>query len=301
VRPVQNQHVPVGKIGIWTVTLDFTPTPQAKDHVAELDALGFGALWIPEAVGCEPLTHAAVLLSASDRITLATGIASIWSRDPMGMNAAHRTVNEAFPGRFLLGLGVSHAPMVEGVRGHDYAKPLSAMRTYLDRMDTSLYFAAEASVPPQRVLAALRPKMLALAAERAAGVHPYFVPVEHTAFARETLGDEPLLAVELAVALETDPTRAREIARIHTSTYVGLPNYTNNLKRFGFTDDDLPDNGSDRLVDAIVAWGDIDAIVARVQAHLDAGADHVCIQVLGDNPTAVPMESWRLLADALLD
>jgi len=175
------------------------------------------------------------------------------------------------------------------------------MAEYLDAMDKGLYFAASPTEPPARVLAALGPRMLRLAAERAAGAHPYFVPPEHTAFARETLGPDPLLAVEQAVVLETDPTTARTIARQHTSTYVGLPNYTNNLKKFGFTDEDFAEpGGSDRLVDTIVAWGDLDTIKARVQAHHDAGANHVCVQVIPPVATNVPLDAWRELAPALI-
>jgi probable F420-dependent oxidoreductase len=288
----------IGSYGIWTFNLDLVPTSQGIEHVAELEELGFGAVWIPEAVGREPFTHAAILLRGGSKIVVATGIASIWPRDPMAAAAAHKTVSEAYPGRFLLGLGVSHRPMVEDLRGHDYSKPYTAMKDYLDRMDAALFMAAEPSVAPERVLAALRPRMLRLAAERASGAHPYFVPPEHTAFARETLGDGPLLAVEQAVVFETDPTKARELARSHTSIYTGLPNYTGNLRRFGFDDDDFVPGGSDRLVDAIVAWGGIDAILGRIQAHRDAGADHVCIQVVTTSPLP-PVEAWRELAAAL--
>lgn len=290
----------LGPIGIWTFTLDFAPTPQAQEHARELEELGFGALWVPEAVGREALTAAGVLLAGTSKLVVATGVASIWARDAMAMAAAHKTLSEAYPGRFLLGMGVSHQPMVDYVRGHHYDKPLSAMRAYLDAMDAAMYVAAPPSEPPARVLAALRPKMLRLAAERATGAHPYFVPPEHTAAAREVLGPDPLLAVEQAVVLETDPTAARDIARRHTSIYTGLPNYTENLRRFGFDDDDFADKGSDRLVDAIVAWGDLDAVAARVQAHRDAGADHVCIQVIEEHATHAPVRAWRELAGALL-
>ena len=172
---------------------------------------------------------------------------------------------------------------------------------YLDVMDNGLFTAAPASVPPRKVLAALGPKMLELAAERTQGAHPYFIPVEHTAYAREVMGDRGWLCPEQAVVLESDPTRAREIARGHMAMYLTLPNYTNNLKRFGFTDADIADGGSDRLVDAIVAWGDESAIADRVRAHHDAGADHVCIQVLPPDGTSIPTEIWRRLAPALLD
>lgn len=288
----------VGRIGIWTFTLDLVPSSQGTEHVDELDELGYGALWVPEAVGREAFTSAALLLRGGTDIVVATGIASIWARDPMAAGAAHRTVTEAYPDRFLLGLGVSHQPMVEGIRKHDYTRPYSRMAEYLDGMDQTLFMAAEPTTPPRRVLAALGPKMLGLARDRADGAHPYFVPPEHTAIAREALGEGPLLAVEQAVVLETDPARARAIARNHTSIYVGLPNYANNLRRLDPTleDEDFRHAGSDRLVDTIVAWGDEDAVAARVQAHLDAGADHVCIQVITEG-TEVPVEAWRRLAD----
>ncbi len=297
--PAAAPSVDPGRIGLWTHVLDAMPMTAAQDQVAELAELGYGAVWIPEAVGRDPLVASSLLLSGSSDIVLGTGIASIWARDAMAMASAHKTITEAFPGRFLLGLGVSHQPAVDFLRGHSYEKPLTRMRGYLDAMDSSLFMAAEPSTPPVRLLAALGPKMLELAATRASGAHPYFVPVEHTAVARASLGDGPLLCVEQAVVLETDPTVAREIARRHTSIYLTLPNYTNNLKRFGWTDDDFADGGNDAVTDAIVAWGDIDAIRARVQAHHDAGADHVCVQVLGVDDAAVPA-LWRELAPALL-
>ncbi len=296
---MQNDHVPVGSVGIWTFNLELVPSAQAQEHVAELEELGYPAVWIPEALGREAMSHAALLLAGSKSIVVCTGIASIWARDAMAMNAAHNTLTEAHPNRFLLGIGVSHQPMVDAVRGQRYSRPLSTMREYLDRMDSAVFMAAPPSHAPQRVLAALGPKMLALAAERSAGAHPYFVPVEHTPFAREALGQGPLLAVEQAVVLETDPHRAREIARKHTGVYTSLPNYTNNLRRFGFGDEDFNGAGSDRLIDAIVAWGGPDAVIDRVRSHLDAGADHVCVQVIGDHSTEVPVREWRELAPAL--
>jgi probable F420-dependent oxidoreductase len=288
-----------GRVGIWTGFLDQLPSSLAQEHAAELDERGWGALWVPEAFGRDPFVNATLLLTASKRMVVATGVATIYSRDAMTMAATHRTLTEAFPGRFLLGLGVSHEVMVAGVRHHDYSRPYSAMQEYLDAMDAATFMAAAPPHEPRRVLAALGPKMTRLAAERASGALPYFVPVEHTATARADLGPDALLCVEQAVVLETDPQRAREIARGHTALYCTLPNYTNNLKRFGFDDADFEDGGSDRLVDAIVAWGDLDTIAARVAAHHDAGADHVCIQVV--TPDYSPgAEQWRQLADALL-
>lgn len=288
----------LGPYGIWTFTLDMVPSAQAAEHVAELEELGFGAVWIPEAVGREPFVSASLLLRGGSTIVVATGVAGIYSRDAMTAAAGQKTLAEAYPDRFLLGLGVSHQVMVEGIRGHDYGKPYSAMKDYLDRMDGALFMAAGPTVAPERVLAALRPRMLRLAAERADGALSYFVPPEHTVVARDLLGADRRLCVEQAVVFETDPTRAREVARTHTATYTGLPNYANNLRQFGFDDDDFADAGSDRLVDAIVAWGDMDAVLDRIRAHRDAGADHVCIQVV-DGGTAPQIEAWRALADAL--
>ena len=290
----------LGRVGIWSFVLDLQPMKRGREMAAEIEELGYGAIWVPDAVGRDPLVHATLLLGGTRRIAVGTGIAQIWGRDPMTMNAGWKTVSEAFPGRFVLGLGVSHQPMVEGLRGQTYVRPLTAMREYLDRMDAALYLAAEPPEPPRRVLAALGPKMLRLAAERADGAHPYNVPPEHTAQAREILGPQKLLAPEQAVLLETDPAEARRIGRKHVATYLDLPNYMNNLRRFGITDDDIAHGGSERLVDTLVAWGDADAIRARVQAHLDAGADHVAVQVLKPERTAVPLDDWRELAPALL-
>jgi probable F420-dependent oxidoreductase len=291
----------LGRVGLWTFQLDLQRSSAARETAAELESLGYRTLWVPDAVGRDPLVNCALLLSATDQMVLATGIASIWARDAMAMRAGQLTVAEAFPGRFLLGLGVSHQPMVDFVRGGKYDKPLTAMREYLDKMDAAVYMAARPTEEPRRVLAALGPKMLQLAAERALGAHPYFVPVEHTAFAREQLGEGPMLCPEQAVVLDTDADQARAAARLHMATYLGLPNYTNNLRRFGWGDDDLADGGSDALVDAIVAWGDEEAIAQRVRAHHDAGADHVCVQVLTNDATSLPLPQWRRLANALLD
>jgi len=289
----------LGRVGIWSF-LDLQPAARAQEIAAEIEALGYGALWIPEALGREAFTSAGLLLAGTRRLVVATGIANVFARDPMAAAAAQRTLAEAYPDRFLLGLGVSHQPLVEGVRGHRYERPLSFMRAYLDAMDKAIYVGAQPSVPPLRVIGALHPKMLALAAERAAGAHPYFVPPEHTARARGILGAGRLLAPEQAVVLETDPERARTIARAHMAIYLGLPNYVRNLRSLGFDDGDVTGGGSDRLVDAIVAWGDVDAVAARVRAHYDAGADHVCVQVLDPDPTAVPLAQWRTLAAAIV-
>jgi probable F420-dependent oxidoreductase len=289
-------------VGLWTGQLDYQPASRAKEAVAELEELGYGAVWIGEAVGREALSNSGLLLSGTRRLVVATGIANIWVRDALAMVAGQYTLAEAYPDRFLLGLGVSHAPLIEGMRGHHYQRPLAAMRQYLNAMDevVSTYRAVPPTTPPPRVLAALGPKMLSLAAEQAQGAHSYFVPPEHTAQARDQLGSDSWLIPEQAVVLENDPEQARELARRHTSRYLRLPNYTNNLRRLGFDDEDLAGSGSDRLVDAIVAWGDEKAIVSRVRAHLDAGADHVSVQVLDPDRRGLPAAQWRRLAPALL-
>jgi probable F420-dependent oxidoreductase len=290
----------LGPLGIWSFQLDVQPMIRAQGAVAELDELGFGALWVPEAVAREPFANAAFLLRATTQMTVATGIASVHARTAMTMNAGWRTLSEACPGRFLLGVGVSHQPMVDGAHQGVYGtKPYSTMVDYLDTMDASVFWGAASAVAPQRVLAALGPRMLRLAAERAGGAHTYFVPVEHTAGAREVLGDDALLAPAQAVVFETDPSVARQVARQFMARYLALPNYTNNLRRLGWGDDDLTGWGSDRLVDAIVAWGSIEQIAARVQAHLDAGADHVCVQVLALDPQYLPIAEWRELASII--
>ncbi|WP_342749257.1 TIGR03620 family F420-dependent LLM class oxidoreductase [Nocardia nova] len=290
----------LGPLGIWSYQLDVQPMAVAQKAAAELDELGFGALWVPEALAREPFAGTALLLSATDRLTVATGIAGLHCRTAMTMNAGWHTVSEAFPGRFLLGVGVSHQSMVEGNHQGRYGnRPYSTMVDYLDRMDAGIFMGAAAPVAPRRVLAALGPRMLRLAAERGAGAHTYFVPVEHTAAARETLGDDALLAPAQTVVFETDASRARDIARRFMHRYLALPNYTNNLRRSGWDDDDLGDGGSDRLVDAIVAWGSLEQIAARIQAHLDAGADHVCVQVLTSDPRTLPETEWRELASLI--
>lgn len=289
----------IGKIGLWAF-LDAVPAAESQAAAREIEDLGFGALWIPEAVGREIFTSSAILLAGTRRLVIATGIANVWARDAMAMANAQRTLCEAYPDRFLLGMGVSHQPMVSTIRGHNYDKPLTYMRGYLDAMDKSIFAGAAPSSEPRRVLAALHPKMLRLARERSWGSHPYFVTPEHTARAREALGEGKLLAPEQAVLLETDPEKARAIARQHMAIYIGLPNYRRNVLSLGFDDSDFENGGSDRLVDAIVAWGDIDVIRKRVRAHQAAGADHVCLQALTADMREIPRDQWRALAQGLL-
>src|SRR3954467_1737753 len=218
-----------GRVGIWTGVLDAVPSKEAQRIAGLIEELGFSMLWIPETVGRDPFITATLLLSATSTLQVATGIANIYARDPMTMANTQRSLEEAFPGRFLLGLGVSHHHLVDRVRHHDYSKPYSRMVSYLDEMDNSLFMAVGPSERPATVLAALGPKMLKLSAERADGAHPYFVPVEHTAQARDLLGPGPMLAPEQMVVLETDRSKALEIARQGMSIYLRAPNYVNNL------------------------------------------------------------------------
>ncbi|HVJ98791.1 MAG TPA: LLM class F420-dependent oxidoreductase [Acidimicrobiia bacterium] len=290
-----------GPTGLWLHELDTVPWSEGRAIAQELESLGYGALWFPEAVGRDALIACTLLLDATERMAAATGIATIYARDAMAMNAAWRTIHAAHPGRFVLGLGVSHAPMVEGIRKTEYAKPLAAMRDYLTRMDEGLFFASNAATPPTRVLAALGPKMLELARDQADGAHPYNVTPDHTKLARDILGDGKLLAVEQKAVLSNDVDAARAAARQHLGVYLGLPNYVNNWKRLGFTDDDVANGGSDRLIDAMVVHGDEATIKARVDEHRAAGADHVCVHVLPTPEQApMPMDVWRRLAPALV-
>jgi len=295
---VTHRALQLGSTGIWTSQLDDLPAAHAQEIAAELETLGFGALWFGEAFGREALTQAGLLLAGTRRIVIATGIANIYGRDPVTMAAGQKTLAEAYPNRFLLGLGVSHVPLVEQLRGHRYDKPVATMRGYLDAMDQTPYRAAPASIKPLRVLAALGPQMLRLAAERADGAHPYNTTAEHTAQARKLLGAGPLLCPEQAVILETNATRARAIARKFLALLT-LPNYTNNFLRLGFTETDFANGGSDRLIDAVIAWGDLKAVLSRIEEHRSAGADHVCIQVLTEGQQDFPMSESRTIAAAL--
>lgn len=291
----------IGRVGVWSGQFDYSPASVVRDAAREVEELGYGALWTGEAVGREVLSAAQLMLAATDSLVVATGIANIWARDALAMAAGQLALGEAYPGRFVLGIGVSHQPLLD-VRGQDYGKPLSFMRDYLAGMDHGydVYRAVRPEPQPPRVLAALGPKMLELARDAADGAHTFFVPPEHTARAREILGSDKLLAPEQVCVLASDATTAREIARRHTGSYLRLANYTNNLKRFGFDDDDFADGGNDRLVDTICVWGDADAVAARVRAHLDAGADHVAVQVLVDDRRGLPRKEWAELAPALL-
>jgi probable F420-dependent oxidoreductase len=280
----------INQLGVWAGT-DHLSASDAADFARRIEAWGYGALWIPEALGREVFSASAWLLANTSALIVASGIANIYARDPAASAAAQKGLNEQSGGRFLLGLGVSHVPLVE-LRKHAYGKPLATMRAYLRGMAEADYRGIAPPEPPKTVLAALGPKMLELSAELADGAHPYNVPPEHTRQARRILGAGKLLCVEQAAILETNAADARAIARRFLAFYFGLPNYVDNWRRLGFTDPDFAGGGSDRLIDAIIVWGDEKAIRARIQEHWQAGADHVCVQAVG--PTLQPDE--RLLA-----
>jgi probable F420-dependent oxidoreductase len=288
----------LGPVGVWLGPLAVGPAAAEQRAAARIEELGYGSVWAGEAiVGKEAFAHQGLLLAATERIVTGTGIANVWARQPASMEGGAATLGSAWPGRFILGLGISHAPLVNRT-GQTYEKPLAHMAHYLEAMEAAVPLAPVTEVPVPRVLAALRPQMLSLARDRADGAHPYFVPPAHTAVAREALGPDKLLIPEQAVVVSTDPAAARTIARDHMQRYLQLPNYVNNLLHLGYTDSDVTGGGSDRLVDDIVAWGDEAAIAGRIRAHLDAGADHVVIQPLGDPSTA--LEELESLAETVL-
>jgi probable F420-dependent oxidoreductase len=290
----------LGRVGVWSFALQRLAAEDERAAIREYERLGYPAVWMPESLGSkEVFAHASILLSASERSIVAPGIASIYARDPMAMANGARAVAEAFPGRFVLGIGVSHAPSVS-MRGGSYGKPIETMAAYLDGMAAAAYAGPALAEPVPLVLAALGPRMLELAAERADGAHPYFVPVEHTPVARKALGPEPCLVVEMTAVLSTDATEARRIGRGFARHYLALPNYANNLLRLGWHEDDIANDGSDRLIDAVIAWGDVDAIVRRARAHLDRGADHVCVQLRAESSADPALAGYAELAAGLL-
>ncbi|MDH4145096.1 MAG: LLM class F420-dependent oxidoreductase [Acidimicrobiia bacterium] len=291
--------IDLGRVGIWQGVLDQQPSARVRELVAEIEAMGWPSLWLPESTGRDAFVSSGVMLGATSTLKVATGIAQIHARDAVTMANAYRTIHEAYDGRFVLGIGVSHAPMIEGVRNQPYVKPFTLMKDYVAAMKAAPFTAVGADELPPFVLAALGPKMLRLAAGETAGAHPYFVPPEHTALARDTMGPDAYLAPEQMVILDPDASSARSLARKEMARYLALPNYANNLRRLGWSEDDLA-GPSDRLVDAIIAWGGEDEVRARVQAHLDAGADHVCVQHLVEDRRNPPVAEWRRLADSLL-
>lgn len=268
----------LGTLGVWWANLGSASAGHEIEAVREIERLGYSTFWFGESMrNKDAMAHAGVLLQATSTINVATGIASIYNRDPTATKSGAYYLADASGGRFVLGLGVSHAPAVSR-RGADYGKPVSTMRAYLDDMDAAEYQPPKPESPPPVLLAALRTRMLELAAQRTQGAHPYLTTPNHTKRARETLGQGPLLAPEQGFVIDDDPAAAREIARAHLKYYAVLPNYVNAWREDGFTDEDLADDLSDRIVDALVAHGDVSAIKTRIQQHLDAGADHVCIQ-----------------------
>ncbi len=285
----------MGQIGVWTGVRQWPSDPGACAQAgAELEQLGFAASWIGGSSGQLKVIDA--ILGATSRLVAGTGITQIWDNPAKDIAAEHHQLTNDHPGRFLLGLGVGHAPAVEAT-GRTYERPLDKLTSYLDELDASEY-----PVPPsERVIAALRPKALAIAATRAAGTHPYNVSVDHTAKARALLGPLPLLVPEQKVCLTTEASTAREVGRRVMSMYLGLPNYLNNLRELGFDDTDFEDGGSNRFIDTMVVWGSAATIAARVREHLDAGANQVAVQVL--SPTGgndLPQSEWRQAAEVLL-
>jgi probable F420-dependent oxidoreductase len=281
------------------MTHESVPPAQSGEIAHELDSLGYGALWVPEAWGREAFTSAGLLLQGTSRMVIATGIANIWGRDAVGASNAAKTLNAAYDDRFVLGLGVSHQPLVERLRGHTYDSPLRAMREYLSAMDTAPMFAPEGEQRYARVIAALGPKMLELGAALCDGVHPYLVTPEHTAVARAAVGDK-FVGVEQAVVLGQSRDEFLVRAHNHLEIYTGLDNYKNSWRRLGFVDEDFVRGGSERLCDAMVVHGDEAAVLARIEEHREAGANHVCLQVLGDASNAPPLDEWRRIAAAVV-
>ena len=277
----------LGKLGVWCFTDSLAPE-QLKELAQSTERLGYGALWYVEAIGYESFSLGSFLLNQTETLNVASGITNIYGRDATAAKQGQHSLAKFSGGRFLLGLGVSHIPLVEDARGHHYDKPLPKMRAYLDAMENAAAIAPPLEDPAPTVLAALGPKMTELAGVRTAGALSYNVTPEHTAGAREVLGPDKWLCVEQKVLLVSDPTKAREVARQTMAFYMPLPNYRNNWHRLGFSEEDLADGGSDRFLDAMVAWGDDTAIRQRIQEHLDAGASHVCIQPLDPEGQAMP-------------
>jgi probable F420-dependent oxidoreductase len=286
------------QIGLWTGTLDGLGVDELADTVAELDGLGYGSLWFGEAYGRESLTQALVVAHASRSLVVGTGIANIYARGAMALGGAARLIEAIAPGRFVLGLGVSHKPLVERDRKASFTSPIDTMAGYLDELQRAPYFGADTVLPPV-VLGALGPKMLGLARDRTAGAHPYLVSVDHTRAAREALGPDALLVVEQAAVLDQDRAETLRRAHEHLAIYTGLSNYRNSWRRQGFDDTDFIRGGSDRLAEALVIGGDETAILDRAHEHLDAGADHVCLQLLAADFAASPRREWRRLAGVL--
>jgi probable F420-dependent oxidoreductase len=283
----------LGTFGIWTFDFEDQPAALMRESIQELEELGWRAFWIPELLGREAFSHAGYLLSCTERMTVINGIARIWSRGAFWAHGASVLLADAYPGRYVLGLGF-------GGPGRQGTTPMAAMTAYLDEMDAVISPNPAPKVKAPRMLAAYGPKMLALARDRSAGAHSYKVNVAHTRQSREILGPDAFLGVEHAVLFETDPATARAVARVHLATYLAGPYNVAKFRRLGYSEQDLSDGGSDRFVDDFVFWGDLDTIVRKLQAHVAAGADHVGIQVIGIKPGQTAMPYWRMLAEALL-
>jgi probable F420-dependent oxidoreductase len=288
-------NIELGRVGIWSPSPRWEHSPELADAAVELEELGYGALWLGNSRGDLELPLA--LLDSTRRLIVTTAIINIWTNPASELATRYARLQAQAPDRLLIGLGSSHAPMIEPA-GFTYRQPLRRLAGYLNELDASV-----PTVPTERrVLAALGPRALALAAHRSAGAHPYLVTPEYTRQARAAIGPVPLLAVEQKLVLESDPTRARAIARARLTQYLRLPNYTNSFLRQGFMTDDFERGGSDRLVDGLVGWGDSDTILDRVAAHHAAGADHVAIQILDStdprDTDPLPRAAWRQLAAA---
>ena len=290
----------LGRVGIWSGAISLIPAAEARRVLGAVEDAGFSSLWIPESFAKEVFAHTSALLASSRDLVIATGIANILARDPTAMINGARTVVDAYPGRFVLGVGVSHAPSARR-RGAGYDRPFTMMERYLEDMASATWVGPELGEDPRVILAALGPRMLSLAAQHTDGAHPYFVPVDHTRDARRIMGDEAFLAPEQGVVLAADAAEARAVARRHARRYLALDNYRNNLLRLGFDEADLAGDGSDDLIDAVVAWGSVEDIVARVAAHLDAGADHVPVQLLNGPERGFAFDVLDSLAPALLE
>lgn len=288
----------LGRVGAWTFAFDSLQAPDVRQAIGEIERLGYPALWVPEGgASREIFAHLSLLLAATRDVTVCSGIANVTARHAEAMAGGVRTLADAYGARVVLGIGIGHQTTA-GRRRQEWEDPVGRMAEYLDAMDAAR-MGPDPEVPARRLIAALGPRMLRLAASKALGAHTYFVPVEHTAHARELLGPDPVLAVEQTAVVSSDAGVAREVARDWAADYLALPNYANNWRRLGYGDE-LDDGGSDRLIDAAFALGDVSTVADRVRRHLDAGADHVCIQVISGTDDDVCLPALRDLADALL-
>ncbi|MBB85113.1 MAG: TIGR03620 family F420-dependent LLM class oxidoreductase [Myxococcota bacterium] len=291
----------IGTSGVWT-RMDGFSSSEAIEFAQQVEDLGYGALWIPDAFGRDPFAHAAMLFQHTKKLVIATGVVNIHLREAQATACAQRELHDQSGGRFLLGLGVSHQTAVEPLFGIDYPAPLPSMRTYLDKMDNAMWWGPELDEKPPIVIGALGPLMLKFAAERTLGAHPFFAPPSNTRRSREIMGDDAWICPEQKVLLESDPERARARARMAMAGPLTMPNYRKNLMRAGFEEAELDDGGNDRVIDAVVAWGDESALVDRVRAHREAGATHVCIQPLDvDEPSRPSLATIERLAPLLKD